>query len=369
MSIKVLHVYKTFFPETVGGGEQVIFQLCKNTEIESRVLCLTKHNKKSVENYEGVKVIRYPQTLSYASCPISIQALINFRKESSWADIIHYHYPWPFGDLLSLFAAKRKSVVTYHSDIVKQKLLRCLYYPLDQWFLSKVDVIIATSPNYATTSANLIKFKSKVSVIPIGIDKKNYPKPNLNKCNQLKKQFGNKFFLFIGQLRYYKGLHTLLETMTRANYQLVIAGDGSENNNLKRQAREKKLDNVHFLGQIDDRQKVDLLNSCLCLVLPSHLRSEAFGITLVEGAMFGKALISCNIGTGTDYINQHEKTGLVVPPNNPIALKKAMSLLAKNPDLAKEMGKAAHKRYKTTFTAEAMKEKIINLYTLLKVTS
>lgn len=259
--------------------------------------------------------------------------------------------------------------MTYHSDIVKQKLLRCLYYPLDQWFLSKVDVIIATSPNYATTSANLIKFKSKVSVIPIGIDKKNYPKPNLNKCNQLKKQFGNKFFLFIGQLRYYKGLHTLLETMTRANYQLVIAGDGSENNNLKRQAREKKLDNVHFLGQIDDRQKVDLLNSCLCLVLPSHLRSEAFGITLVEGAMFGKALISCNIGTGTDYINQHEKTGLVVPPNNPIALKKAMSLLAKNPDLAKEMGKAAHKRYKTTFTAEAMKEKIINLYTLLKVTS
>ena len=72
MSIKVLHVYKTFFPETVGGGEQVIFQLCKNAEIESRVLCLTKNSKKTVENYEGIKVIRYPQTLSYASCPISI---------------------------------------------------------------------------------------------------------------------------------------------------------------------------------------------------------------------------------------------------------------------------------------------------------
>ena len=362
MSIKVLHVYKTFFPETVGGGEQVIFQLCKNAEIESRVLCLTKNSKKTVENYEGIKVIRYPQTLSYASCPISIQAIINFKKESNWADIIHYHYPWPFGDLLSLFAAKRKSVVTYHSDIVKQKILRCLYYPLEQWFLSKVDKIIATSPNYTITSANLINRKSKVTVIPIGIDKSNYPKPNLNSCKQIKKKIGDKFFLFIGQLRYYKGLHILLDSMVRADYQLVIAGMGAQYNNLKKQAQEKKLDNVHFLGQIEDKEKVNLLNSCLCLVLPSHLRSEAFGITLVEGAMFGKPLISCAIGTGTDYINQHEKTGFVVPNNDPIALKKAMSLLAQDSKLAKKMGRAALERYEKLFTAKIMKEKTVSLY-------
>jgi rhamnosyl/mannosyltransferase len=362
MSIKVLHVYKTFFPETIGGGEQVIFQLCKNAEIESRILCLTKNSKKTVENYEGIKVIRYPQTFSYASCPISIEALLNFKKESSWADIIHYHYPWPFGDILSLFSSNKKSVVTYLSDIVKQKILRCVYYPLEQYFLSKIDKIIAISPNYTATSSNLLNYKSKIIVIPVGIDRNNYPQPNLKNCQQLKKKFGDKFFLFIGQLRYYKGLHVLLEAMAGEDYQLVIAGNGSENNSLKKQAQEKKLDNVHFLGQIYDKEKVDLLHSCLCLVLPSHLRSEAFGIVLVEGAMFGKPLISCAIGTGTDYINQHEKTGFVVPPNDPIALKKAMSLLAQDSQLAKKMGKAALERYEDLFTAKIMKEKTVSLY-------
>ncbi len=362
MSIKVLHVYKTFFPETIGGGEQVIFQLCENTNIESRVLCLTKKSEKTIKKYEGIKVTRYPQTLSYASCPISIQALLNFKKESTWADIIHYHYPWPFCDILSLFADKKKSVVTYHSDIVKQKILRCLYYPLEQWFLSKVDKIIATSPNYTITSPNLIKYKSKVTIIPIGIEKNNYPKLNINNCKEIKKKFGDKFFLFIGQLRYYKGLHILLESIIGTNHQLVIAGRGAEYRNLKKQAQEKKLDNAHFLGQIDDKQKVDLLNSCLCLVLPSHLKSEAFGIALVEGAMYGKPLISCAIGTGTDYINQHKKTGFVVPPNDPASLKKAMSELVENPKLAEKMGKAALERYKKLFTAKDMKEKFTNLY-------
>jgi glycosyltransferase involved in cell wall biosynthesis len=365
MSIKVLHVYKTFFPETVGGGEQVIFQLCKNSNIESRVLCLTKKSKKTVENYEGIKVIRYPQTLSYASCPISVQALLNFKKESDWADIIHYHYPWPFGDVLSLFAAKRKSLVTYLSDIVKQKTLRYLYYPLEQWFLYKIDKIVPIYPNSTVTSTNLIKYKSKVEVIPVGIEKNNYPKPNLNNCKKLKEKFGNKFFLFIGQLRYYKGLHILLEAISGTHHQLVIAGMGTEYNNLKKQAQEKKLDNVYFLGQINDSQKVDLLNSCLCLVLPSHLRSEAFGIVLVEGAMYGKPLISCAIGTGTDYINQHKKTGFVVPPNDPASLKKAMSELAENPKLAEKMGKAALERYKELFTAKDMREKFTNLYKTL----
>lgn len=358
MSIKVLHVYKTFFPETMGGGEQVIFQLCKNTNIESRVLCLTKGKEKVIENYKGIKVIRYPQTFDYASCPISIQALINFRKESSWADIIHYHYPWPFGDILNLFAVKKKSVLTYHSDIVKQKLLRFLYYPLEQWFLSKIDKVIATSPNYAITSPNLIRYKSKVEVIPIGIDSINYSKPNLNNCKLLKKKFGDKFFLFIGQLRYYKGLHTLLEAMTGTNHQLVISGMGTEYNNLKK----KKLKNVHFLGQIDDKQKTDLLNSCLCLILPSHLRSEAFGIALIEGAMFAKPLISCEIGTGTSYINKDLETGFVIPPNSPIDLKRAMSELVENSKLAKKMGKAALERYKKLFTLKIMETKTTNLY-------
>ena len=66
---------------------------------------------------------------------------------------------------------------------------------------------------------------------------------------------------------------------------------------------------------------------CFAVLFPSHLRSEAFGISLLEGAMYGKPLISSEIGTGTTYINIDKETGLVVPPSDPIALREAMDFL------------------------------------------
>lgn len=45
------------------------------------------------------------------------------------------------------------------------------------------------------------------------------------------------------------------------------------------------LSNVHFLGWQSDEDKVALLTLCTGVVFPSHLRSEAFGVALVEGAM------------------------------------------------------------------------------------
>ena len=349
--IKILHIYKTFIPETMGGVEQCILQMSKNPKIQSRVLCLTPKNERSVSVVEGVEVVRYPQTLSYASCPISLQALLHFRQEAEWADIIHYHYPWPFADLLFLFAGKKKSVVTYHSDIVKQKLLRLLYYPLEQYFLAKMDRIIATSPNYAKTSPNLLKYKDKAEIIPIGIDYGSYPKA------KPEKKYGDRFFLFIGQLRYYKGLDVLFEAIAGTDLQLVVIGDGPSRAKLA-----KTHKNVHFLGQVDEQQKSNLLAACLCVVLPSHLRSEAFGIALVEGAMFDKPLICCEIGTGTSHINKHMETGLVVPPNDASALRAAMLKMLGDQKLAKKMGQAAKNRYNEFFTAKTMRDRLTKLY-------
>ena len=77
---------------------------------------------------------------------------------------------------------------------------------------------------------------------------------------------------------------------------------------------------------------------------PSHLRSEAFGISLLEGAMFGKPMISSEIGTGTSYINIAGETGLVVPPNAPQALHEAMRQLWEHPEQAAQMGARAEER-------------------------
>ena len=85
-------------------------------------------------------------------------------------------------------------------------------------------------------------------------------------------------------------------------------------------------------------------------------------MVLVEAAMFGRPLISCEIGTGTSYVNAHEETGFVVPPRNPIALAQAMKMLLLDDVLASRMGRAARERYDRLFSGKALGDAYSSLY-------
>jgi rhamnosyl/mannosyltransferase len=163
-------------------------------------------------------------------------------------------------------------------------------------------------------------------------------------------------------LRYYKGLHILLEAIAGTDIPVVIVGDGPIENELKQQARALGINNVHFLGALPETDKVALLTLCYALAFPSHLRSEAFGISLLEGAMFGKPMISSEIGTGTSYVNIGNVTGLVVPPNDAVALRQSLEYLLANPQTAAEMGRRAYERYQDLFTADKMAQNYVRLY-------
>src|SRR5690606_28184090 len=106
----------------------------------------------------------------------SLSAFRDFAELARRADLIHYHFPWPFMDLVH-FATRvdRPSVLTYHSDIVKQQGLLRLYRPLMHRFLGSVDRIVASSPTYVASSDVLPRYADKVSVIPFGLDRASYP--------------------------------------------------------------------------------------------------------------------------------------------------------------------------------------------------
>ena len=61
-------------------------------------------------------------------------------------------------------------------------------------------------------------------------------------------------------------------------------------------------------GTLPNQEKAYCYQKCVGVVFPSDMRSEAFGVTLIEGAAFSKPLISCEIGTGTTYINLDGET-------------------------------------------------------------
>ena len=364
--MRVLHFFKTYLPDSVGGIEQVIYQLCQSGiahGIQSEVLTLSANPNPLEVMVADHKVHRARLDIQLASTGFSYSVLQRFRELAAQADVINYHFPWPFMDLVHFTARINKpTVVTYHSDIVRQKHLLRLYSPLMHRFLGQADRIVAASPNYLATSEVLKHYRNKTVVVPYGLDKSSYPVPTTTCVEGWRQRYGERFFLFVGVMRYYKGLHILLEAAQDTGYPIVIVGAGPLEQELREQAAALGLHHVHFVGRLGEEAKVALLQLCEAILFPSHLRSEAFGISLLEGAMYGKPMISSEIGTGTSFINIHNETGLVVPPSDPLAFRAAMRTLWDNPLQAQAMGQKAALRYEQLFTAEQMSLQMAQIY-------
>jgi rhamnosyl/mannosyltransferase len=398
--MRVLHIYKTYYPDTFGGIEQVIFELTHGTRglgIDSTILTVSPRAQPAELQCEEALVLRGQRSFEIASTPFSLDMARQFTRLHRKYDLLHYHFPWPFADLLHLgLRSKTPAIVSYHSDIVAQSTLNRLYAPLREQFLRKMHLIVASSPQYAASSPVLQRHTERLRIIPFGLDDDllirqdhilncrsglarekahskafaGKPAPTINPCSMRaesinehpnparvqhwRERLGEGFMLFVGVLRYYKGLHTLIEAARGAPYPVVIAGDGPMMSKLREQAESLGCRNVHFLGRIDEDDKIALLQLCRAFVFPSHLRSEAFGISLLEAAQQGRPMISCDIGTGTTFVNQHNITGIVIPPETPTALRAAMDRLHYDPALAARQGEAARQHFAQHFTTQRM---------------
>lgn len=355
--LRVLHVYKTYLPDNCTGVPRVIYEIAEQLQeesVESQVLCLSDvPSDRPIQTGHHI-THQAKQNLFVASTGLSLSAFGRFNSLIRDVDVVHYHFPWPLADLLHLTArCKVPSIVTYHSDVVKQRVLGWLYRPLQRRFLASVNRIVATSPQYASTSVVLRQFDLKTIVIPIGIAERTVP--GRDAIRSWYDRVGEGFFLFVGALRYYKGVPFLIEAARRSGFPVVVIGGGER-------SFSDVPPNVTFVGAVSDEDKEALLSLSRGLVLPSHLRSEAFGIALIEAARAGKPMISCEIGTGTTFVNLHEETGLVVPPADPAALTEAMKRLVASPEAADRMGQKARRRYEQLFTAREMALAYLSLY-------
>jgi len=364
--MRVLHFFKTYWPDTFGGIERTIHAIAKGTAkygVQSEVLSLSQAPLQNSRELDGHVAYKAKLDLEFASTGFSREVFGRFLELSKKADVIHYHFPWPMMDIVHLTSRPSKpTIVTYHSDIVKQRMLLQFYKPLMHCFLRSVDKIVATSPNYVATSEVLRRYAEKTTVIPLGLDEADYPRASEALKAHWREKFPQPFFLFVGVLRYYKGVHILLKAARQTKLDILLIGGGPMEVSLKAYAREHRLENVHFLGALPDADKTALLELSTGFVFPSHLRSEAFGLSLVEAAMFGKPMISCEIGTGTSFVNTHEKTGLVVKPNDPVDLATAITRLGENQRESLRFGRQARDAYLEKFRAADMASHYVKLY-------
>ncbi|WP_350493493.1 glycosyltransferase [Pseudomonas subflava] len=363
-------MYRTYYPDPPGGLQEAIRQICLATQplgVESRVFTLSPSPTPSIILREEGRVTRAKSWIAPASCDLGgFSAFRAFSQEAEWADVLHFHFPWPFADVLNLLPAARKpKILTYHSDIVRQKFLSSLYSPLMRITMRSMDAVVATSPAYAQTSIPIQRYvpADKLRIIPLGIADIAHIRPE--DTSHIIDRLGlsnSPYVLALGVLRYYKGLHTLISAAKKIRGKIVIAGGGPESEKLRAQMIALNAENVIFAGRVDEKEKHELLRQCSSLVLPSHLRSEAFGMVLLEAAMYGRPLVCCDIGSGMSYVNQDGITGFLVPPESPEELASAINQLLDKPIQARKMGQNARERFLSLFSEEPLGKNYQALY-------
>jgi len=363
--MKILHVYKDYFP-VIGGIENHLRLLAESQAAaghEVTVLVTNRARVTTMETLNGVRVIKAARLGVVASTPLSVSLFRHLRRQRP--DVTHLHFPYPVGEVAHyLLGRSRHAVMTYHSDVVRQKAALRLYKPLMWRVLHSVDRIIVGSPNYLASSSTLQRFASKCKVVPYGIDRRPFLNADPVAARRLRELHGGgPLLLFVGVLRYYKGLEYLLEAMTSISAKLLIVGEGPLGSSLRAQARALGLaaGKVLLTGRVRDEDLPAYYRAADVFVLPASERSEAFGLVQIEAMTCATPVVCTELGTGTTFVNRHQESGLVVPPKDARALARAINRLLSDEPLRRRLAEGALER-SSLFAAERMLAGVQQVY-------
>ncbi len=345
--MRVLHIGK-YFPPVKGGIETHVRDLCMGLAKKGMdVTCVVSADKSSVENFQGIKLIRIADLFS-SRHPFNL-GLVPFLKRNHF-DIVHLHMPNPCAEVSCLLAKPKRLVVSYHADIVS-KFGSSLYLPFQRKVLRMAEKILVSSDSYANNSSVLKPFLHKCVVVPYGIDAKKF-------SSKSDVDVSRPLFLFVGRLVPYKGLKYLVQAMKRVDGTLIVAGNGPLLSKLRSQVKKLGLDSrVRILVDVSDDELSALYNACDVFVLPSVTRAESFGIVQLEAMACGKPVIST-----VDFVNVHGRTGLVVPPKGVDSLSKAMNTLGVDKKLRLRLGRYSKRLVEKEFTVEKMIDRVLRVY-------
>jgi len=358
---RVLHIGK-FYPPYKGGMETHIQDLCHSISPFADVSVLVSNNAKhTIHEFDReIPVHRIGSWANLASAPISPGMVRAIRRTP--ADIVHLHCPNPTAVLSFLASGHRgKVVITYQSDIIRQKVLRYAYEPLFNRLAARADAIVCLSPNYIETSSMLSKFREKCHVIPHGIDPQRFANVDHQKIKEIRQRYGDRIVLGVGRLVYYKGFEYLIRAIAGTHATLLIIGTGPLHDQLQELARDCGVaDRVHLLGEVDD--VIPYYHAARVFSLPSVARSEAFGIVQLEAMACGTPVVNTRLESGVPFVSLDGVSGRTIPPADAAALQRAITSILDNVHLHARFSDGGRERVRQLFTVDSMSKKTLQLY-------
>lgn len=313
---------------------------------------------------EGVRSLA--MVASTPICPMMPLAVRRLHRERKF-QLIHLHFPDPMSHLSAAFGVPEDVpvVVTWHSDIVRQRNIFKLYRPFLRKLMARAKVVIAATPAHFSSMpqlAELTRPEQRVTV-PYGFDfdPLRIPHP---KAEALRAAHCGRIIFALGRHVYYKGFEYLVRAMrSLENTKLLLGGSGPLTGELQRIALvEGVADRVVFTGRIPESDLPAYYQACDVFCLPSVEPSEAFGIVQVEAMACGKPVVCADLKNGVTWVNQDGVTGLAVPPRDERALAVALRKILENQDLRERLGAAAAIRAATQFSLAALRDGTLAVY-------
>lgn len=373
MDLRVTMVNK-YYPPHLGGVEFHVRDLAEglveHARASVRAIVCNGDGGRVEETVNGVDVIRLPRAVEFSSTPISWRFAAELAAEGRRTpppDVFHFHFPYPWGEMAWLSARPDvPMVVTYHSDIVRQKVALAGYRPLLERFLDSADLIIASSPNLIEHSPFLSVRREKCRHVNFGLHVERFAgdEPVGKRASELRAEHeGRRIVLFVGRLIYYKGADVLVEAMKDVDADLVMIGRGPLESQLREMAVARGMGGrITFLPPQDESELVAWYHAADVFALPSVARSEAFGLVQIEAHAAGTPVVSTNLTTGVPYANLDGVTGLTVPVGDDGALADALNRILGDDELRKRLGQQAHRRALSDFTVPRMVAGNIDVY-------
>lgn len=298
--------------------------------------------------------------------------LLRFIRRENIA-ILHCHLFTAsfFGAGIARMAGVGAVLETCHGPEVwrKGKSLRASFW-VDRQIGRMVDKYIAVSH---AAERHLVRNKrvpkNKIRVIHNGRDLDRFASANPNRRIATRAALGltdEPTLLTMARLDDQKGHRHLIDALAilaprRPNLVTLLAGDGPLEQSLRAQCAALGLtDRIRFLGY--RRDVAELLEAADIIVLPSLY--EGLPLAAIEALAAGRPMVATEVD-GTPEVVIHERTGLLVPPANPVALAAAIERLLDDPALASRLASDGRKFVHENFAVQRQIEQTVALYSEL----
>lgn len=244
------------------------------------------------------------------------------------------------------------------------------------FFAKKADIFIAQTPKI---KRQLLKFgvrEERIEMITNSVDTEFFRPPSLKEKSHLRKKWGlplnRVIVMFCGRLVKRKGLKYVLDAWGKglsSKACLVIVGSGENQPDsvefvLKRQVKDRRLENVIFLGSKNREEVAELLKTADIFIYPS-IHPEGTALSVLEAMATGLAVVVSNIGGLNDVVTDRED-GLLFPPNNSNAIEKTLLGLINNQEERERLGKKARKKVKEEYSVDRVVKDYIRLFGIAK---